>query len=540
MPKYLRGLLACVAGLGIALPVQAQGPVNTPRVHALTNVRIVQSPGVVIENGTVVIRDGIIEAVGASVAIPPDARVWEHDSLTVYAGLIDLAMQVDPPKTDDDSEVDDLGHELGVVHSDYSTAEALNLKSSDAEARRGQGILSARLLPNKGVFRGESALVNLGDGDLSENLLKSRCGQVMAYSTSGGNGDDSYPNSKMGAVAVMRQVLYDAQWYDQAQTVYAASPRGKQRPEANAAFAALVPAVKGTDEIIFVTGNVLDLLRAGEMGKEFNLKFEYVGSGEEYKRLDDIKPYTSSIVVPVNFPKAPSVDDPGQALGVTTATLRHWDEAPANAARVHEAGYTLALTADGLKDVGSFRKNVGKAIEAGLPADEALASLTVVPARMLGVDDRIGTVEKGKIANIVVTDGDLFDEKTKVREVWVDGARYELEEVKPPQGDPRGTWEVVAEAGDGSQYPSTLVITGEIGSISAVLKMMGQEFPVEATQSGATVKVSFSSQPLGMPGTITMNFEMKGDKATGSGESPMGGFALTATRTSKPEGGTVR
>jgi len=245
----------------------------------------------------------------------------------------------------------------------------------------------------------------------------------------------------------------------------------------------------------------------------------------------------------VSFPKLPSVDDPGQELTVATSELRHWDNAPKNPARLHEAGIRFALTAHGLKDTGAFRKNVGKAIEAGLPADVALASVTTVPASMAGVSDRLGTVEAGKIANLVVTDGELFAEKSKVREVWIDGARYEQEEVKPPEGDPRGTWEFTAEALDGGKYPSTLVLSGDPGSLAGKLTTMGTTLDVDVTQSGASVTVSFDATPIGMQGKVRMTFEPKGDTAAGSGESPFGPFTLTGKRTAKParsEGGNHR
>jgi imidazolonepropionase-like amidohydrolase len=491
----------------------------------------------------VVIRDGVIEAVGASVAVPADARVWELDSLTVYPGLIDLGMVLTSERKPSGAGRDQrgkkeegsggFGHELDVVTPERVLAEDLSLKVSEREGRRSQGFTTARVLPDRGTLRGQAAILNLGDGALSRNLLQKSAGQVMAFS--GAPGGDDYPNSTMGVVAVIRQTLYDTRWYEEAHSAYAADPVGKERPPANAAFEALVPAVNRRTPIIFVTDDVLDILRAHEMGREFDLTFEYLGSGEEYKRLSDIKGIARNLVVPVDFPEAPKVDD-GPALEVSLEKLRQWNNAPTNPFLLYEAGVTFALTANGLKDKGQFRENVAKAIEAGLPEDVALASLTTVPAAMTGMSDRMGTVDRGKIANLVITDGELFSEKTKIRAVWIDGAHYEVDEVKPPKGDPRGTWSLVADAGADERHPITLVLGGEVGSLTATITLMETEVTADATQSGNSVIITFAGDAIGLPGTIRFSFEFKEDNATGSGVTAEGeSFSVSGTRTAKPE-----
>jgi len=532
-----QGTIAAALSLFLAGGALAQGQVHTPRVHALTNVRIVTAPGEVIERGTVVIRDGLIEAVGASAAVPADARVWDCDSLTVYAGFIDLAMNVSPGEGDKEKDkskkTEDLEHDLSVVRPDMVLADALALKDSDREARRNAGFTTVRALPDRGAFRGQALILNLGDGGLGGNILRRQAGQVMAFSTARG---ESYPNSVMGTVAVMRQTFSDAAWYASAMKTYAATPRGLERPEANAAFAALGPVVSGTEPVVFVTDDVLGLLRADEIAKEFGVRFAYVGNGEEYKRLNDVVAAAGgSIILPVNFPEAPKVGSGGAALNVKTETLRHWDHAPANPAEVHGAGVTVAFTAEGLKDPSKFREQMAKAIERGFPEDLALAGCTTVPAHMAGLDQQVGKVETGLIANLVVVDGDLFAKDTKIREVWVDGDRYEVEKVEPPVGDPRGTWEYTATAEDGGTYPGTVIVGGEIGALTASVVAMGQTIEAKATQSGKTLTISFSTASLGMAGTLRFSVSLDGDSASGSGNSPMGGFSMSMTRTKKFE-----
>jgi hypothetical protein len=539
--------------LSVTLPpvARGQGPVRTPRVHALTGARIVIGPGRVIDKGTVVVRDGIIEAVGPSVAIPADARIWKVDSLTIYPGLIDLAMPVSvtpPDQAGDqgggggggrrDAPKDKPGafHELDVVTPEVVLADRMSMKEGDRTGRRNQGITTVRVIPEKGVVRGEAAILDLGDGPMSDNLLRREAGQVLSFAPASG---DQYPASTMGTVAVLRQTILDTRWYADANAAYQAKPVGVERPKANVAFEALLPSVQGKEPIIFVTDDVLDVLRAKELEKEFGLQFAYVGSGEEYKRLGDVGKLPHGIVVPVNFPEAPSVDETGQALTVSTETLRHWQNAPANLARLSEAKMPFAITAMGLKDVSAFRKNVAKAVSRGLNADAALAATTTVPASMVGLSDRLGTIEAGKIANLVITDGPLFSDSTKVRAVWVDGDRYEVEDVKPPQGDPRGTWDLVATMG-GTDYPSTLVVSGQPGSLTGTLKLHGQDIPATVSQSGSNVTVTFPGDALGMPGTVRFTLNIKGEHATGDGTTPTGPFTISGNRTAKPgldEGG---
>ena len=540
-------LVCCITSVAFAPMALAQGPVRTPRVHALTGARIVTAPGRVIEKGTVVLRDGIIEAVGAKVTVPADARVWKVDSLVIYPGLIDLAMPVAPAavsgaeeggggrgrSAETPKEKPGAFHELEVVTPELVLADRFAIKEGDRDGRRNQGITTVRVIPEKGVVRGEAAILNLGDGALSENLLRRSAGQVLSFSGASG---DNYPGSIMGTVAVLRQTILDTRWYADAQAAYAKRPVGLERPSVNAAFEAMLPAVQGKEPIIFVTDDVLDVLRAKALETEFGLQFAYVGSGEEYKRLGDVGELPLGIVVPVNFPEAPSVGEPGQALTVSTETLRHWEAAPANLARLNESRMTFAITAMGLKDVSAFRKNVGKAIARGLPADAALAATTTVPASMVGLGNRLGTIEAGKIANLVVADGPIFGDSTKVRAVWVDGDRYEIEDVKPPKGDPRGTWDMITVYGP-EQHPFTLTLTGEIGALSGSIKLRGQEFPVFGIAVGLERHDFVPGRRAGMNGTVQFTFTMNGERATGSGATPQGSFTVTGNRTAKPEGG---
>src|SRR5690606_22951941 len=167
-----------------------------------------------------------------------------------------------------------------------------------------------------------------------------------------------------------------------------------------------------------------DVLRARAIAEEFSVPLWLRGSGQEYRITDVLAGANTPLILPLDFPDAPDVRTPERALNVGLDELRHWYLAPENAARVAAAGVQFALTADGLEDDNEFLENLRKAVERGLSKDAALAALTVNPARMLGVDARMGTLEPGKVANVVAVSGDLFDNDAVIRDVWIEGQRY--------------------------------------------------------------------------------------------------------------------
>jgi imidazolonepropionase-like amidohydrolase len=299
--------------------------------------------------------------------------------------------------------------------------ESLPLPKDQIEGLRAAGFTVVQAAPRRGVVRGQSVVVGLGDGAPNQNVLTEDAAQVVALQPE----RQGYPGSLMGAIAVIRQAFLDARWYGDVKRSYAKAQQGKPRPESNESWEALQPVVAGTQPALFVADEMLEVLRAGRIAKEAQVRAEIVGSGDEYKRAKEIAADGVPLVVPVNFPDPPDVSDPYDALDVTVEELRHWQNAPSNPLELSKAGVTFALTANGMKDVKKFRAQVAKSIARGWKESDALAAVTTTPAKLLGLDGRLGTLEAGKIANLTVTHGDLFSESGKVREVWVDGNRYD-------------------------------------------------------------------------------------------------------------------
>lgn len=518
---------------------------NTPSVHAFTNARIVVAPGKVIPKGTLIIREGVIEAVGENIIPSADARIWNLEGLSLYAGLIELSSDLGMPKPQQagaqaggmatpftavqqrpPEAPKGAAHWNNRVQPNFDASLEFKADAKAAEKLRSQGFTLALSTPQIGIFRGSSALVSLGDGSGSDLIVKRNIAQTVALEQVQGFGG-GYPNSLMGVIALIRQTWYDADWYRKAHDSYARKPLGQKRPETNAALEALVLSAQGKQPVIMEVADDLSFLRAAKIGKEFSLNLWIRGSGQEYRRLDAIKSAKLPVIVTLNFPEPPPVDSPEETYPVTLEELRHWDAAPENPGRLAKAGIPIALTSSDLKDAGTFLSQVRKAVERGLSQDAALAALTVNPAKWLGLDRRYGTIEKGKAANIVITDGNLFDEKTKVREIWIDGKQYEVK--LPPAIDSRGVWDVkisgtwMQEEKSASTEEGTLTLRGEIEKPTGSLKLKGKELRLTSVSyANQKLAFAFAADSINIKGIIRLSANLTQNEFFGIGELPDG------------------
>jgi imidazolonepropionase-like amidohydrolase len=496
---------------------------NTPRVHALLNARIVQAPGREIEKGTLVLRDGVIESVGADVQPPPDARIWDCAGLTLYPGLIDCDSQVNLAGGAAAEAPQGATHWNENVHPQFNALDGYASDPAAMREMRSLGFTAAAVTPNQGMFAGSSALVSLRDGVASDQLIRNQVAQHLVFNTPGAG----YPRSQMGVIALTRQTFLDAGWYQAAQAAYALNPAGQTRPEANAALEALAAALSGEQPVMIEVDDDLNALRALKVAKEFHLNVWLLGSGHEYRQIEALAAAAATVIAPLDFPDAPEVVSPVDALDVSLLELTHWDLAPENPKRLHEANVAFALTTARLNRRADFTRNVRRAIERGLPDDAALAALTTTPARLLGVESRLGTIDRGKLGHLVVTDGDLFGADTKILDVWVDGNRYEIE--KKPAFDPRGTWRANLVLPDGSKE-GELRLRGTVQRLSGSLRVDETTVTLKnATLEEKRMLITFEGEKLGFAGLIRIAGSLDGDRISGMGELPDGArFQWTA------------
>ena len=407
---------------------------NVPNVWALRHATVVVRPGEVVNDATVVIRDGKVSSVTSAGTPPVDARLIDLTGKTVYAGFIDAYAEV---KLSSDGLNRTARHWNSNVTPQLSVAQQSG-GTSENEQLRMQGIVAQLRAPSTGVVRGRSAVVATGSGDPNQSILSDDVAQHLEL-TVAKRDRENYPGSPMGAVALARQTIYDAQWYRDAWNAANAQPE-LPRPERNDALNALQPVLSGRQSIIVETSNELFFLRADRFASEFGLNVIVRGSGHEYRRLEEISATNRTVILPLNFSQPPNVSTAESAANVTLESLLHWDVAPENPSRVAAAGIDFAFTTDRLSSTDDFLKQLRKAVARGLAGDSALKALTLTPATLFGVSDQLGTVEPGKLASFVITDGDVFDQKTKVVETWVAGERFE--HAAPPRADLTGVYEV--------------------------------------------------------------------------------------------------
>lgn len=468
---------------------------NTPAVFALTNLRIITEPGKSIDKGTVVVRDGVIEAVGPEVKPPADARVIDLAGKTAYAGLIDAYSETTIAAN---PRLIGSPHWNPEVSPQFNVAEHFTIDEANNVKLRGQGITARLVAPGTRIIKGQSIVVSTGSTDPTRMILKSGVAQHFRLTVGSGTSRDNYPNSPMGAVALARQSLLDADWYAKAWAAWKGNEK-LPRPERNDALEALAACLNGNQPAIIDAANEQFFLRADRFAREFGVSAIIRGSGREYRRLDEIRATGRAVIVPVNFPQPPSVATVEDSLDVSLQQLMHWDHAAENPGRLDAAGVTIALTSHGLRDQATFLSSVRRAVERGLTPDSALKALTTSPAELIGLSDRLGKIAPGMLGNLIITDGDLFAKKTKVVETWADGRRFEID--RAPQFDVRGTWQIELAAPDDRILRLQLKIAGSLKQLSGTLSKV-----VEEGEKAEEIKLAAISSSEAL---LTFRFEAK-------------------------------
>jgi N-acetylglucosamine-6-phosphate deacetylase len=420
---------------------------HPPAVFALTGARVVMQADAAPEPAVIIIRDRTITAIGRDLAIPADAREIPLNGRIIYPGFIDTYSEA---ALNTDRLTGTARYWNGQVTPQLSVADQPTL--ADAATLRRQGFVARLVAPTDGVIRGQSALLSTGDGDAASRLLVRTVAQHLTLTVSR-RFRSGYPGSPMGAVALARQAMLDAQWFRDARMALQADPT-LPPVEHNDALAALQPVIDGSLPIIVSTSDEQFVLRAERFASEFGLSLIILGNGREYRRLPEIAALRRPLILPLSFPRPPAVASAEDARDVPLESLLHWDIAPENPARLHAAGVRLAFTTHQLPSPGDFLKALRKAVARGLPPAAALTALTTTPAELCNASGRLGTLQPGRLASFVVTDGDLFHNQTEIVETWVAGTRYEHQPA-PPRSVP-GHFDLQLAAA--AQFPTKLYL----------------------------------------------------------------------------------
>ena len=489
-----------------------------PGVHALVGGKINIQPGEILDAGTIVIRDGLIQAVGTNVVIPADARVWDLKGTTIYAGFIEPYLALDssnaPVATGDGAAVSQAtfaaagykfygapalkggssppGYALASVAPDWRAARNFAPEAKALAALREAGFTTALVVPGHGIIRGTSALVALAGDNANLAILKPDVFQHIAFQPNSGEAA-AYPQSLMGVIAVVRQTFFDAQHYALDHADFAQHPQGRPRPEFDPGLEALAPAAAGKMPVLFEPGSALMDGRAAQLAQELGFAFALVSCGQEWRRPDLAKQTGATFIVPVNFPTLPKWPDTNDWEQVSLDQLRAWDWAPENPALLRQQGLPIALTTYGLDDKKDFQKNVRLALDRGLSAADALAALTTVPAKLCGMENQLGTIAPGKLANLTIVAGtNYFAGDAKISAVWIDGKYFP----SPPEAAKPGK--------DDATKSEMTTINNSAGTNSVTAsKMDDKKQPKDKDKLREEQETRIASSPLSGRGALT-------------------------------------
>lgn len=552
-------------------------------VYALTNATVVTGTGKTFENTTVIIRDGMISNIGDEIGVPAEAEVIDCTGLNIYAGFVDLhtnlgfktapqnqqRRQQQPQTQQDSKEAPPNKREYDPnLRPDKVAIDAIDFNDKKFADARKAGVTSALTLPRRGVFPGKPTFVyTLGENPVDAMIINPDLQFIQSARERGG-----YPATIMGYYPFREQAIIDAKYYFDLEERFKKNPRGMNRPVYDPVLKHLFPAVDGKERVVILANKENELKDAVKFCTEYGLDYVISGAVEGYRVVDLLKSTKKPLLVSVkyssvrnttgyafNMPikpfkrekregekKVETAEDPTKEIDKRVKAENH-----GNANTLYTEGIDFVLTSGGQPD--RFLKNAREAVKAGLPEDVALAKMTIEPAEMIGMDGFLGTVEEGKTANLIISSGKIFDSKTKINYVFVNGNKVEVEkpkkqeekvedekdekakkksdEIEPilptdeqPPGaitdkDLDGTWTFTLDGPMGSQEGTlTLNVAGK--KISGNLEVMGMEMEIttgsyDKAEVNFTVSIAEANMELKFEGKFVSKTKMEGTADAG-------------------------
>jgi imidazolonepropionase-like amidohydrolase len=484
-----------------------------PSIHAFTNATIHVDYQTVIENATLVIKEDKIVSAGTNVSIPKGAIVHNLEGKHIYPSFIELSSDLGMPSPDRSRsrgpqlspKTEGAYNSNDAIKAYANAAEDFTTSKSDADKLRKAGFGTVLTHHKDGLVRGTGAVVALREEAENEVILKPKAS--FHFSFDKGSSQQDNPSSLMGAIALIKQTYLDAQWY------------AKQDEMIDLSLKAFNE-YKSLPSFFEAKGDKLYTLRADKIGDEFGVQYIIQGAGDEYQRLEEIKATNASLIIPVNFPDAFDVEDPFDAMNVSLAEMKHWEMAPYNLKMLADAGIEFSITADGLKDAGKLNEMLEKAIEVGLDEALALKALTVIPASKIGMQNSLGSLKSGYVANFIITDGSPFKKDTKLYHNWVQGQKHMYEDLTSL--DIAGNYDLTV---DGETY--ALEVSGKPGKPSfKIVVNDSTNTDVKATVKKELITMSFKPEAMKEEsGKIRLSGWISNDTMGGKAEMPSGKWA---------------
>lgn len=478
--------LGTAALLFLARPAHAQ-TANPDRVYAIRDAKIWIGDGRTIEKGTILLRRGVIEAIGESIEIPFDAETIDAAGLEVAPAFLDAFATLGVKVPEGPSPNEEPGIDTSVtveaempeanragLRPEFASSEVFSLDEAGGKAHREAGFAAAVVGPAGGILAGRSALAALSGEPRRTAILEEVISLCGALSPAGGG----YPGTEMGVFAHLRQAFSDAARWRQSLAHYERNDRSVPRPPHDDALDVLANALDKEIPIAIEADSARAILRAVSLAKEIGFRLWIVGGEEAWKVADVLRDEAIPVILGLDFGNEPKrrgvragrateavaktpkegeekpeeeegkeeekeekkeeekekpaagaadeIEDP-EPLRVFEDRKKKWEEKVACAARLHEAGVQFVFTTQGSRNPSDFLKNLEKAIDRGLPREAALAGLTTGVAKLLGIADRLGALAPGRVANVAVWDGAPATKNAKARFLFADGKKFEFE-----------------------------------------------------------------------------------------------------------------
>ncbi len=510
------------------IPVPNNGMKKSePSTYVLRNAKIIVSPDKVIKKGSLVIENGKIISVGKMVRFPDGAIILDMEGKTIVPSFIESYSSIGLPKAE--------GKEGGSrpqietskqgayywnesIHPEVDAASYFKTDIKASELLQQMGFSVAVTHIDDGIARGSGAIVALGDIPYKDAILKSK--GAAYFSLEKGVSKQTYPSSQMGAIALLRQALYDAEYYK----------NHKEILSGNLSLSALNEQLSGP--MIFNVNDKLEVFRAKKIANEFDLDFIILGGGNEFEQIKDFKDWKQTMILPINFPEAYDVGDPYLSREIPLSDLKEWELAPSNPFLLKKNNVKFAISSKGHTKAEDFWKHFHSALERGLSREDALAALTTIPAEIFKIGDQLGTLDEGKIASFSVFDQDPFEVKNAVlEESWSLGKQHFV--TPKADIDIRGKYRIsmpetsyVIDIKGTAENP-----TGTAISYKTVVDSNTMRSKIDTLKSNVGVKVDyrdavfhFEVRDNKYEGVITLhgNFSPKIDAFIGQGQLPDG------------------
>ena len=524
--RFAAALLVAAA----ALAVRA----DAPGVYAITGGTVHTVSSGDIPNGVVIVRDGLIEAVGANIAVPSDASVIDATGQHVYPGLIDAQTSIGFPS------VRPAGRRRGPsttprppepaapeTSAAFESVRNVKLSDDDVDAKRASGVTTIVTAPSSGIFNGQSVMLNLNEGTPESRVIRAPASMQISFSP---RPAWTYPDSLMGVIAYIRQTFLDAQQQVAAHAVYEKNPAGNRRPDDSPALDPLAAVLRRDVPVVFIADTDLMIHRAQAIAREFNLRPVFSGVRQGYRIAGELR--STPVLVSVKWPVAPA--DEEERENQPLRVIRDRQLAPTTPATLAKSGVVFALVSGSAK-AGDFVPGIRTAIDNGLSPDDALRATTLSPARIFGVDRQLGSLERGKIANIIVSDLPLFAKEAKVKRVLVDGREVRLpaeekKEAGATSSPIEGGWDVTVRSSRGdvgihlSLHLDNQTLAGTYSGDRGSGDIHGGSF------DGANLEFSINVKGEGETGDWAFRGTLDGDTLTGTVSTNLGTFPFTGRR----------